>query len=145
MSIAIFFSALHSFSLKFSLLLPRLLSRISLLKFLKFRRLFSPALSCSLSRCSSLIKFPSRKTRVAKCNAATRFHAKENWPNTPVPSGCPASPPPPRQSVRADVRDVIAKISIKSAYRWLLRIFSIFVDSKKRSVLCNYHLPGGSC
>ena len=48
--------ALRCFSLKFSLLfLLQLLSRLSSLKFLKVRRLFSRALSCSLSRCSSLI------------------------------------------------------------------------------------------
>ena len=49
LSIALFLSALRCPSLKCPLfLLPRLLSRLSSLKFLKFRRLFSGALFCSL-------------------------------------------------------------------------------------------------
>ena len=76
---------------------------------LKFCCLFSCGLSCSLSRCSSLIWFSTRKTQVAKCNAVLRFPAKENFPNTPVPIRCPASPPPPWQSVWTGVVDVITK------------------------------------
>ena len=88
---------------------------------------FNPYGFLPLSRCSSLIWFPARKTRVAKCNAATRFPANENCPTTPVPRGCSASQPQPRQSVladgRTDVGDVITIISRmdrfpKKSYPW---------------------------
>ena len=94
---------------------------------LKFRCLFSCPLSYSLSCCSSLIWFPTRKTWVAKCKAATWFPVKENCPNTPVPRGSTASPPPPQQSVRADghtdVRDIVTRISrmdrfSRKSYPW---------------------------
>ena len=76
LSLALFLSALRCSSLKISLvLLPRLLSRLSSLKFLKFRRFFLHALFCSLSRCASLNMISWQKNEVCqtqRCHAISR-------------------------------------------------------------------------
>ena len=77
------------------------------LKTVKFSHLFSCALSYSLSSACHSYDFLPEKRRLPNA----MLPAKENCLNTPVPIGCPASPPPPQQSVRADVCDIITKIS----------------------------------
>ena len=57
--------------------LPRFLSRISLLKFLKFHHLFSCALFCSLSYCSSQYDFPREKRRLPNTTLPHDFWPKK--------------------------------------------------------------------
>ena len=68
---------------------------------------------------------PARKKAGCQCNAASRFLAKENCPNAPVPRGYPVSPPPPLQSAWADVRDVITQI---------FRIYRSFSLSRNKKI-----------
>ena len=71
-----FFQALQCSSLKFSLLLlPLLLSRLSLLKYLKFFCIFLGALFCSLSCCSSLNVISRQKyagCQMQRCHMISR-------------------------------------------------------------------------
>ena len=109
LSFTLFFSALRCSSLKISLFFSFLgFSR----GFLGFN--FSNFVSSSLVLLSSPIWFPARKTQVSKWNAAARFPAKKNCPNTQVPRGCPASPYASRQTVRAcgwTYADVVTSVS----------------------------------